>query len=131
MFLPSFSNRSAISFARYACMSRDSLQNNLRRLGQLFCESSGVSEAKYCNAERESERKTAFWGVSFPQLQSLCRIVECQEFRFVVEHRLPPGFDRETEGNPVFLMKTPHPPFRMAFSADPSEQMWVQVVVAG
>ena len=48
-------------------MSRDPLQNNLRRLGQLIdvsihCESSGVSEVKDCNAERESERKTAFWG---------------------------------------------------------------------
>ena len=31
-----------------------------------------------------------------------------------------PSFDSETEGNPGLLMKTPHPPLCMAFSADPS-----------
>ena len=51
--------------ARYACMSRDPLQNNLRWLGQLidislFCESSGVSEVKDCNAERESKKRLLF-----------------------------------------------------------------------
>ena len=28
--------------------------------------------------------KDCFWGFSFPQFQSFCSIVECQEFRFVV-----------------------------------------------
>ena len=40
----------------------------------LFCQSSGVSDVKDCNAEREYERKNAFWGGgggSFPQFHSL------------------------------------------------------------
>ena len=36
--------------------------NSLKLSIGLVCESSGVSEVKYCNAERESERKTAFCG---------------------------------------------------------------------
>ena len=59
----------------------------------LSCESSGVSEVKDCNAERESERKTAFWGFSFPQFQSLHRFI-------ILQTEWKPLPRNETRSNP-------------------------------
>ena len=67
-FLPSFANWSAISlpampvWAGIHCRTTFvDWANSLMLSISLFCESFGVSEVKDCNAERESERKTAFW----------------------------------------------------------------------
>ena len=86
-FLPSFANWSAISlpavpvWAGIHCRTTFvDLANSLMLSISLFCESSGQG----LQCWKGVWEKDWFWGFSFPQFQTLCSIVECQEFRFVV-----------------------------------------------